>query len=315
MISVLDHIEHLAVEHDCVIVPGLGAFISQYSSSKNAEGVIVALKRSISFNMSIAHNDGLLVNSLMRRECIGFDAANDEIQNFVCSLRSQLRHEGEVPVGRIGFLKYNSEDSFEFIPFASLFANNEYFGLSSLTLRPLAELVAEEIAEQKPKQRIVPFARRFMRVAASIILLLTLTFVLSTPVIKENNQNYANLNAFAIQVPTIVEPQTEVQDSVESTPVVEECVAETESVITEMPKEEKMTKSMLSETSNYCLVVASLANQKQAEQFIRENNLTDCATFKSTTKVRVYIARGTYNEMINLKTSHYADSDAWVCRM
>ena len=275
--------------------------------------MIVALKRSISFNMSIAHNDGLLVNSLMRRECIGFDAASEEIQKFVCSLRSQLRHEGEVPVGRIGFLKFNSEDSFEFFPFASLLANNEFFGLSTLTLRPLAEIVAEEVAEQKPKQRIVPFARKFMRVAASIILLLTLTFVLSTPVIKENNQNYANLNAFAIQSPTIVEPQAEVQDSVESTPVVEECVVETESVIAEVPEEE--TKTMLSQTGNYCLVVASLANQKQAEQFIRENNLTDCATFKSTTKVRVYIARGTYNEMINLKTSQYADSDAWVCRM
>lgn len=315
MISVLDHIEHLAVEHDCVIVPGFGAFISQYSASKNADGVIITLKRSISFNMSIAHNDGLLVNSLMRRERIGFDDATEEIRNYVSSLRCQLRHEGEVPVGRLGFLKFNNDESLEFFPFASLFANNEYFGLSALTLRPLAELVAEEIAEQKPKQRIIPFARKFMRVAASIILLLTLFFVLSTPVIKEKNQNYANLNAFTIQSPTITEPHIEEAEFTDSLQVVQEIATETESTVTETQVEDIAKKSMLSETGKYCLVVASLANQKQAEQFIRENNLTDCATFKSTTKVRVYIARGTYNEMVNLKTSHYADSDAWVCRM
>ena len=111
MISILDHIEYLMTEHDCVIVPGLGAFISQYSVSKNAEtGIVESVKRNIAFNRSVDYNDGLLINSLMRRENISFERAKSEIDNYVRALYGQLKYEGEVPVGRLGFFSnYNGE--------------------------------------------------------------------------------------------------------------------------------------------------------------------------------------------------------------
>ena len=33
MISMIEHIEYLMLSHDCVVVPGFGAFIAQHNES------------------------------------------------------------------------------------------------------------------------------------------------------------------------------------------------------------------------------------------------------------------------------------------
>ena len=141
MISVLDHIEYLTSKHDCVIVPGLGAFISHYSVKKNANGMPIGLSREISFNQSVAHSDGLLAHSISRREKITYELANLEIANYVNSLRSQLSHEGEVPVGRVGYFSNTAENTLEFFPFPSRNVNNDFYGLSSISLKPLFAII------------------------------------------------------------------------------------------------------------------------------------------------------------------------------
>ena len=138
MISVLDHIEYLSYKHDCVIVPGFGAFISQYSST-NEKGIISSLNRNITFNASIDYNDGLLINSLMRRERISSEFAKNLIAEYVCCIRTQLKHEGEIPLGRLGYFKYINDNAIEFNPFITKKSNSEYYGLSRITLKPLFE--------------------------------------------------------------------------------------------------------------------------------------------------------------------------------
>lgn len=306
MISVLDHIEYLSAEHDCVIVPEFGAFISQYSSIKSNKGLIAGLRRNTVFNMSINNNDGLLANSIVRRENVTYESAISEINNYVSSLRCQLRHEGEVPVGRIGFFKYHSEESIEFFPFSSWNANNEYYGLTTLNIKPLIE--ETQCDELENNSRIVPIVKRFMHVAASIMLLIGLTLVLSTPVLEQHNQNYANLNAFTLK--KSIEQET--KDLFISVPKAKQLQTIT---TTDSEPDIVATPSMTNNNGNYCLVVASLATQKQAEKYITENNLTDCEIMQSKSKYRVYIARGSFSEMCNLKANTYSKSDAWVCRM
>lgn len=310
MISVLDHIEYLSAEHDCVIVPGFGAFISQYSFQKSDSGLISSLRRNTVFNMSVNNNDGLLANSLVRREGISYEAAKNEIDIYVSSLRSQLKHEGEVPVGRIGFLKYHTDESLEFFPFSSWNANNEYYGLSSLSIKPLVE--ERQMSQSVDGNgKILPFAKRFIHIAASIVLLVCLTLVLSTPVLEQSNQNYANLNAFTLKSSV----GQETRDLFISIPKIKQPQAETAAVKANEKETACFTAKNISDKGKFCLVVASLATQKQAEKYIEENNLTDCEIMKSKSKYRVYIARGTFKEMCNLKTNMYSQSDAWVCSM
>ncbi len=310
MISLLDHIEYLTREHDCVIVPGFGAFVAQYSSHKNNNEITESITRNISFNSAISNNDGLLAQSIARKEGISYDVANELINKYVHSLHSQIEHDGEVPVGRLGFfsLEYNK---LLFYPFPTKMTQNEYFGLSQIKLVPLSELQTTDI---NPKSTIVQpqrsFIYRFAQVAASIILLIGLSLVLSTPVINYEDIDYANLNFFTIKQIKV----NENQDLYIGIPSMLEIsnIQEEEELSLETSNESNI---YLLNSGNYCLVVASLATKEQAEQFIKEENLTNCEIFKSTQKYRVYIARGTYNEMITLKESKYANSDEWVCRI
>lgn len=307
MISVLDHIEYLSHKYDCVIVPGLGAFISQYTCTKDT-GMISSLKRNIAFNSSLDYNDGLLMNSLMRREQINFDNAKKIIGDYVNSLRSQLKHEGEVPVGRLGYFKCIENSKLEFIPFISHKTNNEYFGLSTLKLEPL---VQNEISTEYSEKNIVSFPRKFIQIAASIILLIGMYVFLSTPIIEQNEINYANFNAFTIKDTSIETVQQDLYIAIPQN--------NTKCETSQEPCIEKTQITDILETQNkigrYCIVIASLASMEQAEKYIRENKLTDCNITKSISKYRVYIARGSYEEMLQLKQLKYSDTDAWVCRL
>ena len=313
MISVLDHIEYLAAKHDCVIVPGLGAFISQYSSVKSSTGLVVALRRNIAFNTEVNYNDGLLANSIVRRENVSFEVSQSVINEYVCSLRSQLKHEGEVPVGRLGFFRYNNDDTMEFFPFVSAKSGNEYFGMTPLTIKPLSIYTGKEEstdAIQNGNSRVLPLMHRFMRAAATVALLIGLTFILSTPIVNYDKQDYADFNAFTLKKSL----QQSVGDLYIAIPVEKEQPMN-DIVAVETEDKTDLIKESDEQIGKYGLVVATLATQSQAEKFIKETGLSNCKIAKSSTKYRVYIAHGTFEEMCNLKSTQYAQSDAWVCRI
>lgn len=308
MISVLDHIEYLSYKHDCVIVPGLGAFISQKTSVKE-NGMISSLRRNIVFNTAVDYNDGLLENSIMRREQINLETARTYISDYVYSLKSQLKHEGEVPVGRLGYFKSVEAEKLEFQPFVSYRTSSEYFGLSTLTLKPLCDCGVSAVeAESKKNANVVPFSKKFIQVAASIVLLIAMSVLLSTPVIEQDNVNYANFNAFSIKNTPIEEIQQEDLCIAIPKPLVEN-----EDVKIDIKENE--CESSLKQEGNYCIVVASLASRAQAEKFVKESGLIDCEIAKSIKKYRVYVARGTFEEMIELQKAKYSGTDAWVCKI
>ena len=62
------HIEQLLLEHNCVIVPQLGGFVTQYVPARyvEAEKLFLPPARTVAFNPHLTLNDGLLVQSYMR---------------------------------------------------------------------------------------------------------------------------------------------------------------------------------------------------------------------------------------------------------
>ncbi len=310
MISVLDHIEYLITEQDCVIVPGLGAFISQYSKSTfETNDIIKEPERNIVFNRSVQHNDGLLANSISRRECVSYDDANSSISEYICSLKQQLKHEGEVPMGRLGFFSYRHEDVYAFTPFTTKCYTKDFFGLKSLKMLPLSELNRIELNDDNEEQsNIIPFVKRFMQVAASIILLLGMSFVLSTPIVSEHNQDFANLNAFTLKKTVSDEVKGELCIAIPKRGVIDDNI-ETEH------QQQIVNSQSEKEIGRYYLVVASLPNKKLAEKYLNETDNKNCRIVVSKGGMyRVYVARGNYNEMNKLKQQSYSNTDAWVCR-
>lgn len=122
MTSLVLHIEYLLLRHDCVIIPGLGAFVSEYvpASINNANGTITPPLRKISFNPAISQNDGILTASISRKEKITADEALKILQSQLHDIEACLRTVGEYNVGNLGRFVLNEETrEVEFIPRAS----------------------------------------------------------------------------------------------------------------------------------------------------------------------------------------------------
>lgn len=330
MFSLIEHIEYLMMSNDCVVIPGWGALIAQYSDSffNKESGVISKPQRKVGFNSSVNHNDGLLAQSVVRHEGITYDEAVRFIADSVTTFKQQLNAGNEVSLGRLGFFM-NNGGLIEFIPFFHESSNDEYFGLRSVNFKTLSQLKAEqeqpaEVVEQaaEPTQR-KSWGRRALQMAASIIVLLALVPVLTTPIVSDQNQNLASLNLPKVTMPqqgrvnwdtlkanfAIALPAQALEDTKEEAPA-QEVIAE----------EQPTTQEVLSNagtSGKYYLIISSLSNEKQVKEFLGSHHDLEgkMQVLKRGNKFRIYVARDdNASNLYKLKASlpeRY--KDAWVC--
>lgn len=294
MILMIEHIEYLMLSNDCVVVPGFGAFIAQYTSSHNCEqnSTFTSPKRSISFNASINHNDGLLANSIAKKASIPYAEALKQIEKSTTICRQALSDGSEVPFGRLGFFINNGEGHIEFIPFHHELANDDFFGLQTFSFPTLAERNAQVATEEtvsetysEPEINIDRrnwFSHKAVQIAASIVMLVCLTFALSTPIIVDKpTHQLATLN-----VPTPTMPKHKVVKAEEiSQPKQVEAVSE-----------KKETNS----NGRYAIIICSLKKQSQVAQYFQENkDINPANVIKKNGYYMIYFNRGdNYQELV-----------------
>lgn len=294
MISMIEHIEYLMLSNDCVVVPGFGAFIAQYTSSNNCaqNSTFTSPKRSISFNASINHNDGLLANSIAKKASIPYAEALKQIEKSTTICRQALSDGSEVPFGRLGFFISNAEGHIEFIPFHHELANDDFFGLQSFSFPTLAERNAQAATEEtvsetysEPEINIGRrnwFSHKAVQIAASIVMLVCLTFALSTPIIVDKpTHQLATLN-----VPTPTMPKHK--------------VVKTEEISLQKQVEAASEKKEANSNGRYAIIICSLKKQSQVAQYFQENkDINPANVIKKNGYYMIYFNRGdNYQELV-----------------
>lgn len=294
MISMIEHIEYLMLSNDCVVVPGFGAFIAQYTSSNNCaqNSTFTSPKRSISFNASINHNDGLLANSIAKKASIPYAEALKQIEKSTTICRQALSDGSEVPFGRLGFFISNAEGHIEFIPFHHELANDDFFGLQSFSFPTLAERNAQVATEEtvsetysEPEINIDRrnwFSHKAVQIAASIVMLVCLTFALSTPIIVDKpTHQLATLN-----VPTPTMPKHK--------------VVKTEEISLQKQVEAASEKKEANSNGRYAIIICSLKKQSQVAQYFQENkDINPANVIKKNGYYMIYFNRGdNYQELV-----------------
>ncbi len=294
MISMIEHIEYLMLSNDCVVVPGFGAFIAQYTSSNNCaqNSTFTSPKRSISFNASINHNDGLLANSIAKKALIPYAEALKQIEKSTTICRQALSDGSEVPFGRLGFFISNAEGHIEFIPFHHELANDDFFGLQSFSFPTLAERNAQVANEEtvsetysEPEINIGRrnwFSHKAVQIAASIVMLVCLTFALSTPIIVDKpTHQLATLN-----VPTPTMPKHK--------------VVKTEEISLQKQVEAASEKKEANSNGRYAIIICSLKKQSQVAQYFQENkDINPANVIKKNGYYMIYFNRGdNYQELV-----------------
>lgn len=186
MQQLLLHIEYLIRHHDCVIMPGVGAFISKRhaASYDESKGLFTAPYRSVSFNAAITNNDGLLVCSIARREGVSYDEASAMLAEEIDKFRSVLAEEKEIEISGVGRLEQRG-DRLAFIPTdgqkqASLIG----FGTAVAKSLHSGPDVAEEPRKElrNPNYWYVPIHKQTARIAATLIIVLAVALSVILPV-------------------------------------------------------------------------------------------------------------------------------------
>lgn len=316
MISLVDHIEYLISSHECVVIPGLGALIVRQEPSRFDEATSCFKKpaNEITFNGQIVHNDGLLVNSVAKREDMAYEQALAFVDDNVSLYKRLLAKGDDVALGHIGYLK-EINSRVEFVPCFSIDEIDEFFGLNSYKFVPLTHIqttAADDDVQQEEQVSVVAvrchnvFANAF-RAAASIVLLVCLTVLLTTPVLKDGNQAYASLEMPKV---TFAEENVWGAGMKSDLQIAKPGNAVAESTTTEQTQNDALIEA------KYQLIVASLTTEKQAQKYIDTHK--DAGMDLQIVKKRkvFYVSAGksdNYGKLLAQKKKLGDDySDAWI---
>jgi cell division septation protein DedD len=139
MKNIESYISELVGNHDCVIVPGFGAFIAQPTSADihPITHKFTAPGRTLGFNAQIKVNDGLLASEISVNEKISFNDANTLIDEFVKKISSSLSLYKLYNFNGIGRFFYNVEGRLEFEPDYLINFSSDSFGLTDFVFKPI----------------------------------------------------------------------------------------------------------------------------------------------------------------------------------
>ena len=142
MIELSRHIESLMLKHDCVIVPGLGGFVTQYVPARRVDDEHLFLPpcRSVGFNPQLNLNDGLLVQSYMQAYDTNYPDTIKLINDAVAQLKRELQEQGEYELRGIGKLTLGIGGKYNFVPCEAGVLSPELYGLDAVSTPCIAEL-------------------------------------------------------------------------------------------------------------------------------------------------------------------------------
>lgn len=202
MIELSRHIESLMLKHDCVIVPNLGGFVTQYVPARRVDDEQLFLPpcRSVGFNPQLNLNDGLLVQSYMQAYDTNYPEALKLINDAVAQLKQQLQEEGEYELSGIGKLTLGAGGRYNFTPCEAGVLSPELYGLDAVTTPRIAELQKttqqSESKTKSGKKKVnikrteknytISINRELVNYVAAAVVAIVFYFIFATPI--NNNE-------------------------------------------------------------------------------------------------------------------------------
>lgn len=144
-----NYIKDLLYRYECVIIPGFGAFLTQYQSAiiDGENHTMFPPGKKVSFNRMLQTNDGLLANYVATVDGLSYESALQKIRNYTAQLSRSLSEEKEVEIPQIGVFTLNKEQSVQFLPFQKETFSTSSFGLTSVTSIPVQrDIYKEQVA-------------------------------------------------------------------------------------------------------------------------------------------------------------------------
>jgi nucleoid DNA-binding protein len=127
-----NYIKDLLYRYECVILPGFGAFLTQYRTARiDSDHNFYPPGKTLSFNRQLQTNDGILANYLATVEGCSYELALQKIRNFTGEISLKLSEGAIVSLQNIGEFSLNKERNVQFIPSDKENFSRDSFGLTS----------------------------------------------------------------------------------------------------------------------------------------------------------------------------------------
>ena len=303
------YISQLLYRHQCVTVPGFGAFLTEIQSAHMHENTnsFYPPKKLISFNSHLKNNDGLLANHISKAENTNYENAVASIESEVVIWKSILEVNQKFTLKNIGELSFNVEKNLVFTPSENINYLTESFGLNSFVSPSIKREISipeieKIIVEAKEPIAFIPEEKKtrpYLKYAAIFIATLSVTGTIGYKML----QNHVAKETLIVETAVQKQVQNKIQ---EATFFIENPIPS----VTLTVKEEKLS---------YHIVAGAFRNEENAQKIYVD--LT-----KSGFKARriepnkhglfpvLYGSYATYNEahqaMIDIQKS--INRDAWL---
>jgi hypothetical protein len=133
-INVVKYIPELLYRHDCVIIPGFGGFIGNYSPAtiNPVYHTFYPPFKSLLFNIHLKQNDGLLASCISQAEQIPYEHAMDLIRMMLEEWNRELENAQELVIEKVGKIVKETDGILQFEQDPSVNYLPDAFGLTTL---------------------------------------------------------------------------------------------------------------------------------------------------------------------------------------
>ena len=157
------YISELLFDHECVIVPEFGAFISKEcpATIDYVNHRLTPPSKEVAFNGQLLADDGLLVDYVSQRENITRNEASKMVHDFAMRSLAVVEASGTLRLDGMGILSRITDRDYEFKLDDNLNLFGDAFGLTSFSVQPIYrretyQHIATKIAtEQKAKNTLM----------------------------------------------------------------------------------------------------------------------------------------------------------------
>ncbi|WP_313375014.1 SPOR domain-containing protein [Chishuiella sp.] len=276
-----EHISQLLFQHECVIVPNFGAFITNTASVKldQETNTFIPPRKEVSFNSTLIKNDGVLINKIVHDEPMSFDNAQLFVSEQIYFWQEHLKNGKVLVLKNIGSLELNEAGKIDFKPDNHLNYFIPAYGLSNLK--------ANYILEKQEHKTSNQYMSKLLIAASFIPIIIGGVLYFNTP---KPVENFVTEQWSGLILPMIGEKQ-EVKESpktiqydvynlpqtIEDPSLVEYQIAEiaTTKDTIESPKKVEITVVKETKINDNEKEVTAIVKQKEVKKDIKTNKKED----------------------------------------
>ncbi len=282
-------IRELLFRHDCVIVPGFGAFIGNYFPARTdrKEGLFEPPSRKITFNRHLTGNDGLLIGHISSVMAVGYAGAREIVNEWSEDMRRRIMADRPVTIDLLGTFTLNYERAIIFEPDLTVNYLLSSYGLSAYYRQAVSGFdVRKKALEKRHEQAVSQPTMRSLLARAAVIgpILIALALVPFNDRIFKSNVEESNLNPLARAELEFNREQIDAEKTAAVTVVVPDTVrvqvpAATTTVPAQVPAAPaarpeqtpvRRTPAVVVEEYRYMIIIGSFQGEENALTMVEE---------------------------------------------